>query len=126
LDLVYHLNYADCSRMSLRPRTVVKPKLDKSETQCTVYSWGTANKASKHAGPMQVDAELLVAGLIHARIVTEWRLGNRLLRPRVMLSDVTLMVTPSGATPSCPSSLDERLTRVGGGCLSILDRKIGW
>jgi hypothetical protein len=94
LDLVYQLNYADCSGMSLRPRTVVKPKLDKSETQCTVYSWGTANKASKHAGPMQGEAELLVAGLIHARIVTEWNLGNRLKKGREGIRSDTLMVTP--------------------------------
>ena len=87
--------------MSLRPREVVKPKLDKSEIQSTVYSWGTANKASKHAGPMQGDAELLVAGLIHVRIVNEWNLGDRLLWPRVMYSAVKhLWSPPRGKHPA--------------------------
>ena len=35
--LVHQLNYADCSRMSPRPRTVVTPKFDKSELY-PVYS----------------------------------------------------------------------------------------
>jgi hypothetical protein len=101
LDLVYQLSYAECSGMSLRPRTVVKPKLDKYETQFTVNLWGTANKASKHAGPMQGDAELLVARLIHVRIVTEWNLGNRLLWPRVMHSAVKpLWPPPRGKHPA--------------------------
>ena len=76
MDLVYQLNYADCSRMSLRPKTVVKPKLDKSEIQSTEYVWGTANKALKHARPMQGDAELLVARLIHAKMLPEWKWGE--------------------------------------------------
>jgi hypothetical protein len=43
---------------------------------------------------MQGEAELLVAGLIHARIVTEWNLGNRLKKGREGIRSDTLMVTP--------------------------------